>query len=98
MPKPAVVTTGGRHGTPRREQSTKARRPSTDSKRTIVLRGKVSGPGDRPIAGARLYLSVDEWTDPIELGTSDANGAYHLVVPEKTLRRTVSPEFCVCGV
>jgi signal transduction histidine kinase len=44
--------------------------------RTIALHGKVLGPADRPIAGARLYLNVDEWTDPIELGTSDANGAY----------------------
>src|SRR5262245_63663922 len=62
-----------------------------DSKRTIILRGKVFGPADRPIAGARLYLSVDEWTDSTELGSSDANGAYRFVVPEQTLRRTVSP-------
>jgi hypothetical protein len=38
----------------------------TDSKRTIALRGKVLGPGDRPIAGARLYLSLDEWNDRTE--------------------------------
>ena len=67
--------------------------PETDSKRTIVLRGTVKGPGDRAVAGARLFLSLDEWTDPAQVGTSDANGAYHIVVPEKTLRRTVSPNF-----
>ena len=50
-------------------------------------------PGDRPVAGARLDLSVDERTDPTELGTSDADGAYRFVVPEQTLRRTVSPNF-----
>ena len=47
------------------------------------------------VAGARLHLSIDEWTDPVELGISDASGSYHLDVPEKKLRRTVSPEFCV---
>jgi beta-lactamase regulating signal transducer with metallopeptidase domain len=67
--------------------------PELDSKRTIVVRGTVRGPGDRFIAGARLFLSLDEWTDPAQVGTSDANGAYHIVVPEKTLRRTVSPNF-----
>jgi hypothetical protein len=71
--------------------------PAVDPKRTIVLRGKVFGPGDRPIAGARLHLSVDEWTDPTELGTSDANGAYRFVVSEQTLRRTVSPNFLFFG-
>ena len=71
---------------------------AVDSKRTIVLRGKVFGPGDRPVAGARLHLSVDEWTDPTELGTSDADGAYRFVVPEQTLRRTVSPNFVHRGV
>ena len=64
-----------------------------DSKRTIVLHGKVFGPGDRPVAGARLFLTVDEWTDPIELGTSDVNGSYRFAVPEKKLRRTVSGGF-----
>ena len=67
--------------------------PEPDSKRTIVLRGTVKGPGDRSVAGARLFLSLDEWTDPAQVGTSDASGAYHVVVPEKTLRRTVSPNF-----
>jgi hypothetical protein len=66
---------------------------AVDSKRTIVLGGKVFGPGDRPIAGARLHLNVDEWTESTELGTSDADGAYRFVVSEQTLRRTVSPNF-----
>jgi beta-lactamase regulating signal transducer with metallopeptidase domain len=69
----------------------------TDSKRIIALRGKVTGPGDRPVAGARLYLSVDEWTDPVPVGASDADGIYDIVVPEKTLRRTVSPNFVYDG-
>jgi hypothetical protein len=64
-----------------------------DSKRTIVLKGTVVGPGDRPIVGARLYLNIDEWTDPDLLGTSDANGSYRFEVPEKKLRRTVLPGF-----
>jgi beta-lactamase regulating signal transducer with metallopeptidase domain len=64
-----------------------------DPDRKVVLRGKVFGPGNRPLAGARLYLDVDEWTDPTELGTSDANGDYRFVVPESTLRRTLSPNF-----
>jgi hypothetical protein len=68
-------------------------RRETDSKRTIVLRGKVDGPDGRPIAAARLYLDVDEWHDPVLLGTSEASGAYRLVVSEEALRRTVSPNF-----
>ena len=35
-------------------------------------------------------MSLDEWTDPVELGTSDANGSYRFNVPESKLRRTVS--------
>ena len=64
-----------------------------DLNRNIILHGKVLGPGDRPVAGARLYLTVDEWTDPVELGTSDAAGRYRFVVPEKQLRRTVTGGF-----
>lgn len=60
---------------------------------TILLHGKVFGPKDRPVAGARLYLNVDEWTDPIELGRSDADGSYRFEVPESTLRRTVTGGF-----
>jgi beta-lactamase regulating signal transducer with metallopeptidase domain len=63
---------------------------AADAKRKIVLRGKVLGPEDRPIAGARLYLTVDEWTDTEDLGTSDVNGFYRFEVPEKTLRRTTT--------
>jgi hypothetical protein len=91
---PALVTNVlGRTEFPTAGQDAPAPAAVVDSKRTIVLRGKVFGPGDHPIAGARLYLSVDEWTDSSELGTSDANGAYRFVVPEQTLRRTVSPNF-----
>lgn len=64
-----------------------------DSNRAIVLKGKVLGPNDRPIAGARLYVNVDEWTDPIDVGATDSNGAYRLTVPEKTLRRKVTAGF-----
>jgi beta-lactamase regulating signal transducer with metallopeptidase domain len=81
--RPPVATTG--------QPGKKA--GEADSGRMIVLRGKVLGPGERPIAGARLSLAVDEWTDPIELGTSDVHGTYRFVVPEKTLRRTVSGSF-----
>ena len=35
-------------------------------------------------------MSLDEWTDPVELGTSDANGSYRFNVPESKIRRTVS--------
>ncbi|MDB5301681.1 MAG: blaR1 3, partial [Phycisphaerales bacterium] len=64
-----------------------------DMERTVILRGKVFGPGDRPVAEARLYLNVDELTDPVEVGTSDAKGSYRVAVPEKKLRRTVSGGF-----
>ena len=64
-----------------------------DSKRTVTLLGKILGPADRPIAGARLYLIVDEWTDPVLLGTSDASGSYRVEAPERKLRRTVLPSF-----
>ena len=62
----------------------------TNLNRTIVLHGKVLGPDNRPVPGAQIYLSLDEWTDPVELGTSDANGSYRFNVPESKLRRTVS--------
>ena len=67
--------------------------PKPDPKRTILLRGNILGRGDRPVAGARLYLSVNESTDPVELGTSDVNGAYRLVVSEEVLLRTLTPNF-----
>lgn len=67
--------------------------PEADSRRTNVLHGKVLGPEDRPVPGARLYLSIDEWTDPIELGSSDVDGSYRFVVPEKTLRRIYTPGY-----
>ncbi len=103
----AVVTTGSRtethaetkHEGPQNEspqrESPQRESPQRDigPPRLMLLRGKVLGPGDRPIAGARLYLSVDEWTDPVELGTSDASGAYRFVFREEKLRRTVSPNF-----
>jgi hypothetical protein len=58
----------------------------TESKQTFVFHGKVLGPGDRPIAGARLYLSGHDQADPIELGTSDVNGYYRQAVPARALR------------
>jgi hypothetical protein len=67
--------------------------PVADPNRTVILKGKVLGLGDHPIAGARLSLTVDEWTDPIELGTSGADGSYRFEVPEKKLRRLVLPGF-----
>ena len=70
---------------------------AVESNRMIVLRGEVFGPGDRPLAGARLYLNTNESTASTELGTSDAEGAYRFVVPEQTLRRTVSPNFIFAG-
>jgi hypothetical protein len=60
-----------------------------DPSRTINLYGTVFGPEDRPVAGARLYLSVDEWSAPIELGTTGDDGSYCFEVSEKKLRRTV---------
>ena len=68
---------------------------AVDPNRAIVLRGRVFGPGDRPIAGARLYLNIDERTESTELGMSDADGGYRLVVSAATLTRTVSPNFGV---
>ena len=67
--------------------------PEPDLKRTISLRGRVTGPEGRPIAGARLYLSLDEWTHPKQIGTSDVSGGYDLIVSEQILRRTLSPNF-----
>ena len=72
-------------------------RAEPDRSRTILLHGKVLGPGDRPIAGARFYLDLDEWTDPVEVGTSDANGSYRFVVPETKLRRSVTSGFTFNG-
>jgi len=65
----------------------------TDADRTVVLRGKVVGPANRPLAGARMYLSLDEWTDPLELGATDGDGAYRFSVPEQKLRRELLPSF-----
>jgi hypothetical protein len=80
--KPPVSTTAT--GTERSDAKQADKPPrEADSERTILLHGKVFGPGDRLVAGARLYLNVDEWTDPVELGTSDDNGSYRFVVPEK---------------
>jgi hypothetical protein len=59
----------------------------------IVLRGRVLDPMSRPLAGAALFLSVDEYNDPVELGVTDANGAYRFDVPNATLQRTVSGSF-----
>ena len=64
-----------------------------DPAQTVLLQGKVFGPEDRPVAGARLSLNIDEWTDPIELGTTGADGGYRFAVPEQTLRRVVSSGF-----
>src|SRR5437588_12411856 len=48
--------------------------PKEEPTRIILLHGKVFGPENRPVSGARLCLSRDEWTAPVELGTSDADG------------------------
>ena len=88
----SVVTTGSRTETRAKTTHDRTQRDAGLA-RLILLHGKVLGPGDRPITGARLYLSVDEWTDPIELGTGDASGAYRFVIREEKLRRTVSPNF-----
>lgn len=58
---------------------------------TITLRGTVMGPDGEPVAGARLFLNIDEWTESIELGRSDDQGRYHFNVPDVVLRRIVSP-------
>jgi protocatechuate 3,4-dioxygenase beta subunit len=64
--------------------------PDASSNRTVLLHGKVVGPESRPVAGAKFYLNVDEWTDSIELGASGADGTYRFEVPESKLRRTVA--------
>ena len=64
-----------------------------DPSRTIHLYGTVFGPDRCPLAGARLYLNVDERTDPIELGMSSDDGAYHFEVSDRQLRRIVAPSF-----
>ncbi|MGH7137698.1 MAG: carboxypeptidase regulatory-like domain-containing protein, partial [Pirellulales bacterium] len=57
------------------------------------MQGRVLGPEGRPLAGASFYLNVDEWTEPVELGTSDADGGYRFTVPEQSLRRSLAPSF-----
>jgi RNA polymerase sigma factor (sigma-70 family) len=68
-------------------------KPATGSGRTIVLRGKVFGPEGRPVAGARLHLVADPWTDPVERGTSGVDGSYRLALPEETFRRNFDDGF-----
>ncbi|MGC1276045.1 MAG: carboxypeptidase-like regulatory domain-containing protein [Planctomycetaceae bacterium] len=63
--------------------------PAIDLVRTIILRGTVVDSHDRRIAGARLYLSIDGWNDPVEVGASDADGSYRLAVPERSFHRFI---------
>jgi RNA polymerase sigma factor (sigma-70 family) len=61
-------------------------KPETKFGRTIILRGKVFGPGGGPVGGARLFLVADAWADPVERGTSGVDGSYRLALPEETFR------------
>ena len=99
-PEPTPVVSS-----PTTEKGASAKPPSatalteTGSNRTIVLRGNVLGPGDKPVAGARFYLSLNESTDPVELGASDAGGGYRILVPENKLLRIATEQFLsVSGV
>src|SRR6478672_8131932 len=60
----------------------------SDLKTTIVVHGKVLGPDNRPVANARVFLSAN-WTGPIELGATHADGAYRFALPEKSFHRTM---------
>lgn len=72
--------------------TTEKARDAADGKRTVVLEGRVLGPNDRPVAGARLFLNVDEWTESVALGKSGDDGHYRFEIPQQQLRRTVASD------
>jgi hypothetical protein len=78
--QPAANAPGNNHTQPEVPPS------ESDLKTAIVVHGKVVGPGDRPVAKARLFISAN-WTDPIDLGSNDANGAYRFALPEKSFHQ-----------
>ncbi len=57
-----------------------------ESRRVTIVQGKVFDPEKRGLAGARFYLALDPWAEPIELGLSQDDGTYHFEIPEETLR------------
>jgi|GEM_PF-2593660 len=61
--------------------------PKVDVQRHVRFSGRVTGPDGRGVAGAKLYISADSWTDPVEVGTTTADGIYKLTVLERDLRR-----------
>jgi len=65
--------------------------PVAGLSKSIIIRGVVTGPDERPIANAELYVNVKEYQDSIKLGTSDPDGAFRFEVPRETLTRMVSP-------
>ncbi len=56
---------------------------------TISVHGVVVGPDERPVAGAKLYLNVNEYQDSLALGQSNRDGTFRFNVPRETLTRTV---------
>ncbi len=79
-------------GSPGEKQTAVVARPAagTDQTGTIILHGKVLREGNRPVAHAHLYLTVNEWTKPEDLGASDAAGNYRFVVSASKLLRKVT--------
>jgi hypothetical protein len=49
---------------------------------TVVFRGRVLGPGGRPVAGARFWVTTDAWASPAERGRSGPDGSYRIEIPE----------------
>ena len=97
-PKPVVSSPTSGKGAAAKPPSATAL-TETGSNRTIILRGKVVGPDNQPVAGARFYLSLNESTNPVELGASDAAGGYRFLVPENKLLRIATELFlAVSGV
>ena len=61
--------------------------PAIDMDRLIQVAGTVVYPVGHPVANARVHLSKDSWTDPIELGKTREDGTFRFQVPEKAFHR-----------
>ena len=57
----------------------------------VILRGTVVGSKNQPLANARLFLSVDEWTDPIDLGVTADDGTYRFEIAQARVKRLYLP-------
>ena len=70
---------------PRQAESANVDKP--EQSETIVCRGRVLGPGDKPVAGARIALRTREGPDK-ELsvrGTTDKEGKFHFTIKRSEL-------------